>query len=161
MEHSSSQERNNHTRVNERRVNSSDGIGRRRMLAFLADAIFLGGTIFAAVSTFTQSRTRRLVLGGASNLVLGLIYHIVLEGRYGQTLGKKLFAIGVVRENGEPSTYTAATIRTLFRFIDWLPVGYLMGLVSILLTEHDQRIGDLFAGTIVVRVARRPGRNRD
>lgn len=159
MEHNAREEPDCDARATER---PTDGdVIRRRMLAFVADAILLGGVIFAAVRRLTQSRVRRLVVGGASTVILGLLYHIVLEGRFGQTPGKKLFAIAVVRENGEPCTYTAATIRTLLRFVDWLPVGYLVGLASIQLTEHDQRLGDLLAGTIVVRVAQRRGGNRD
>ena len=159
MEHSARDERVDGIHATEL---STDGdVIHRRTLAFVADAILLGGIIFAAVRRLTQSRVQQFVVGGASTVIFGLLYHVVLEGRFGQTPGKKLFAIAVVRENGEPCTYTAATIRTLLRFVDWLPVGYLVGFASILLTEHDQRLGDLLAGTVVVRVAKRRGGNRD
>ena len=140
----------------------TDGdVVRRRTVAYAVDAVVLGGTITIAVKRFTQSRIRRTILTVISNLLVGLLYHILLEGTYGQTLGKKLLGIVVVREDGEQCTYTAATIRTVLRFVDWLPVAYLIGFASISLTERHQRLGDLLAGTVVVSRNGRRNENRN
>lgn len=125
----------------------------RRALAYVADAVLLGGPILFAVTRMTRSRVRRAVLAGVLGSVLGTLYHLFLEGRYGQTPGKRLLGIVVVREDGTPCTYAASTVRTVLRFVDWLPAAYLLGIASIALTERHQRVGDLVAGTIVVRAA--------
>lgn len=140
----------------------TDGdVVRRRTLAFVADAIFVGGAVLAVASRLTRSRVPRIALATIGTVIAGLPYHIVLEGTYGQTLGKWLFAVAVVREDGRPCTYTAATIRTLLRFVDGLPVAYLVGFASIGLTERHQRLGDLLAGTVVVRAPRGRDGDRD
>lgn len=76
----------------------------------------------------------------------------------GQTIGKKLMKIVVVKEDGSPCTYTTSLIRNLLRIIDVLiPIGntptYLIGGVVILLTKRKQRIGDLLAKSVVVKVS--------
>jgi uncharacterized RDD family membrane protein YckC len=72
----------------------------------------------------------------------------------GQTLGKKALGIAVVRTDGSPVTFLAATIRNVMRLIDLLPGAYTVGLVAMLATKRCQRLGDLVAGTIVVRRGR-------
>lgn len=123
----------------------------RRVLAYVVDAVALGGAILLGVGRLERSRGSRLAIGVLVGSVGGLLYHVLLEGRWGQTLGKRLLGIVVVREDGEPCTYAAATIRTALRLADALPVAYIVGLVAIGLTERHQRLGDLLAGTIVVR----------
>jgi uncharacterized membrane protein SpoIIM required for sporulation len=62
-----------------------------------------------------------------------------------------------VREGGFSVTFGASAVRNLVRFVDMQPVFfYLVGLGSILATRRGQRLGDLVAGTIVVREAVRP-----
>jgi uncharacterized RDD family membrane protein YckC len=70
----------------------------------------------------------------------------------GQTPGKRLLKLRVLREDGRPVTFWEAMVRNLLRIFDIQPfVFYSIGLVSIFITPRDQRIGDLFAGTVVVR----------
>jgi hypothetical protein len=57
----------------------------------------------------------------------------------------------VVREQGNPVDLPASAIRNLLRVIDLLPGAYLVGLLSVLLTKRNQRLGDLAAGTLVIR----------
>ena len=56
-----------------------------------------------------------------------------------------------MRERGTPVDLPASAIRNLLRFVDLLPGAYLVGLISILLTRRNQRLGDLAAGTLVIR----------
>lgn len=77
-------------------------------------------------------------------------YFIGLEGKYGQTAGKRLLSIAVVHEDGSPCTMSSSAIRNVLRIIDGFAV-YLVGLVVILLTDRNQRIGDIAGGTVVVR----------
>lgn len=70
----------------------------------------------------------------------------------GQTPGKRWLKLRVIREDGRPISFYEAMIRNLLRLIDFMvPPFYSVGLVSVFATERDQRIGDLVAGTVVVR----------
>jgi uncharacterized RDD family membrane protein YckC len=75
----------------------------------------------------------------------------------GQTPGKRMNGLRVVRTEGQPVNFITSAIRNVLRVVDWLPFSYAAGAVSILVTSHNQRLGDLAAGTIVVR-ARKPAR---
>lgn len=71
----------------------------------------------------------------------------------GRTVGKRLLRIRVLTVEGGPIGFRHAAIRALLGLIDfWLPVpGGLFALVAALVTRRSQRLGDLAAGTIVVR----------
>lgn len=69
----------------------------------------------------------------------------------GQTPGKRLVGIRVVRTTGHPVGIATATIRNLLRLADFLPPPYLGGMALILFHPRSQRLGDLAAGTLVVR----------
>jgi uncharacterized RDD family membrane protein YckC len=71
----------------------------------------------------------------------------------GRTPGKRLTHLRVVRDGGTPVNLTASFIRNILRFVDFLPSAYLVGLASILLSRSNQRLGDLAAGTLVIRDA--------
>lgn len=81
----------------------------------------------------------------------------VLAG--GRTPGKRWNGLRVVRDGGQPIGLLASATRNLLRIVDWLPSGYLVGVVSILVSAKNQRLGDIVAGSIVVRElpAHRPG----
>lgn len=80
-----------------------------------------------------------------------IIYSTVTEAIWGQTLGKKLAKIKVMMVNGEACTLKAAILRNIGRFLDLILGGYLLGILSIILTHKKQRIGDLIAGTVVIK----------
>jgi uncharacterized RDD family membrane protein YckC len=69
----------------------------------------------------------------------------------GRTIGKMAAGIRVVASGGEPIAFLASAIRNILRLIDFLPVLYATGAVTIVATSRDQRLGDLAAGTLVVR----------
>ena len=69
----------------------------------------------------------------------------------GKTPGKRALGIRVLRLDGGPLTFWRALVRNLLRLIDQLPTAYLVGIVVVLATERNQRLGDLAAGTVVVR----------
>lgn len=87
------------------------------------------------------------------------LYYFAMEAAAGQTVGKWLFGLRVLRTDGERASAWAIAGRTLLRLIDGLPVLYLVGFVIMLATgRRHQRIGDLAAGTVVVKV--QPTRHR-
>jgi uncharacterized RDD family membrane protein YckC len=72
----------------------------------------------------------------------------------GRTPGKALNRVRVVRESGAPVTFATSAVRNVLRVVDILPGTYLVGMISILVTRRNQRLGDLAAGTLVVRERR-------
>jgi uncharacterized membrane protein SpoIIM required for sporulation/uncharacterized RDD family membrane protein YckC len=88
-------------------------------------------------------------------------YFALFEGlRHGQTPGKRWLGIRVVRDTGHPVTLGAAIVRNLLRAADFLPPPYLIGAILVALHPRGKRLGDLVAGTVVVRdhPAEAPGR---
>jgi uncharacterized RDD family membrane protein YckC len=70
----------------------------------------------------------------------------------GQTPGKRWLKLRVIREDGRPVTFWEAAVRNLLRTLDMMPAPfYSIGLISVFLSSADQRIGDMIAGTVVVR----------
>lgn len=124
---------------------------RRRALAYVVDAAVLGAVAGALAGESTQSGDRSGLRTVALAGALGSIYHVLLEGTTGKTLGKHVLGTTVVREDGSPCTVRAAGIRTALRAIDWLPVSYLVGTISIVASDQNQRVGDRAARTVVVR----------
>jgi uncharacterized RDD family membrane protein YckC len=121
----------------------------QRTAAYLVDFLVLGSPLAAVLAGF-DSRPGRLLRDGPVVLLVVNPYHVVLKGATGRTPGKRAVGIEVVRSDGAPCTYRAATARTLARFVDFLPVAYLAAYASMALTERRQRLGDLLAGTVVV-----------
>jgi uncharacterized RDD family membrane protein YckC len=92
-------------------------------------------------------------------LLLVWLYFVLLEWLWnGQTLGKRLFGLRVISEDGEPARFVAVIVRNLVRVVDFLPVLYGLGLVTLIVSTRSQRLGDYAAGTFVVR-APNPRRN--
>ena len=69
----------------------------------------------------------------------------------GQTPGKRWLKLRVIREDGRPITLWEVLARNLIRLFDMFPGLYSIGLITVFLSNRDQRLGDLFAGTVVVR----------
>jgi uncharacterized RDD family membrane protein YckC len=68
----------------------------------------------------------------------------------GQTPGKRLAKIRVIKESGRPINAYEAIARNLMRAIDALPAMYGAGIVCMMLNTQNRRIGDFVAGTVVV-----------
>jgi uncharacterized RDD family membrane protein YckC len=70
----------------------------------------------------------------------------------GQTPGKRWLKLRVIREDGRPITFWEACVRNLLRTFDMMPAPfYSIGLISVFINGRDQRVGDMVAGTVVVR----------
>ena len=132
----------------------------RRVLAIIVDGLLIGipaslvsqlllGTNY---SVYSGSVNSSLVIVVASfSVVLTLLYYTLLEGYLGQTVGKMLLGIKVIREDtGEVPGVGAAAIRTVLRVVDGL-FGYLVGFIAVMASSKRQRLGDMAAHTLVVR----------
>ena len=130
----------------------------RRILATIVNAIIF--SIFYWVlamlfgSTSVEGRSFSFSLGAlASLLYVGGIfaYYLFMEGYLGQTVGKMLLGIKVVREDtGGVPGLGAAALRTVLRIIDGI-LFYSVAFVSGLATQKNRRLGDMVANTLVVR----------
>ena len=95
------------------------------------------------------------VVTGAPALALFLftaLYWIIPEWLLGATIGKLAFGLRVRNFAGEPVSFAQSAKRNLLRLLDFFPF-YLTGFIAAKLTPHHQRLGDLWAKTIVARRA--------
>jgi uncharacterized RDD family membrane protein YckC len=89
-------------------------------------------------------------------------YRIAAEWKWrGQTIGKRLLRLRVVDEQGRRLTFEQVAIRNLLRFVDALPLAYMVGGAFALLSRKGQRLGDLTAGTLVIWEPTEPVPNFD
>jgi uncharacterized RDD family membrane protein YckC len=139
------------------------GIG-SRFIAAIFDLLIQGAVLLAAAVALG-------VIGGDGTgfaraifyVVFFLVffaYDVLFEVRSrGRTLGKRWTGLRVVRSGGRPITFVPSCVRNVMRLVDLLPAFYALGMLSIFVTERNQRLGDLAAGTLIVR--ERPGGLRE
>ena len=135
-----------------------------RFVAILIDYFIIGITVgliafpflAAAVAVTAVSENVSTIAWGSVamasliGLVIWFLYFTLLEGHYGQTIGKMALNIKVVREeDGMPIDYGEAAVRTVLRIIDGL-FDYLIGAIFIWTSDKEQRLGDRVAHTVVV-----------
>jgi uncharacterized RDD family membrane protein YckC len=137
-----------------------------RFVAILIDTIIIaiiGGILsisFNALAVITNSPSGTVTVspasavGGLVSLAVFVLYFTLLEGHYGQTVGKMAVKIKVVREaDGAQIDYSEAAVRTILRFLDLIPyiIPYLLGATLIWSSDKKQRLGDRVARTVVVK----------
>ncbi len=129
------------------------GLG-SRMISLLLDLLIQGllllvlAALFAAAGWTTASAVTFVVVTFA--VMWG--YFALFEGLWnGQTPGKRAQRLRVVMADGQPVTMAAVLVRNILRIVDYLPGTFAVGAMSILLSRTAQRVGDMAAGTIVVR----------
>jgi uncharacterized RDD family membrane protein YckC len=69
----------------------------------------------------------------------------------GQTPGKRYVGLRVIKDSGSPITVYESVARNLLRIVDQFPAFYGIGILSVLLSRQNRRLGDYVAGTVVVR----------
>ena len=128
----------------------------RRFIANLIDSVIVGFSWTAVAHLSVQSP---LIGLSSSNvlmlLLISFLYYFALEGLFSATLGKLVMKTRVVGANGDPCTITESALRNLFRIIDWLPFGYILGVGFLSITSKKQRVGDKIAHTTVTMAAER------
>lgn len=132
-----------------------------RAVAWLID-VFVMFVVILVGSYFIQQLA--MFAGGFALALLFVViflmqwwYSAILEWAWnGQTLGKRAVGLRTLSDRGVRIGFVQAVIRNLVRIVDFLPFGYGVGGVSALLDAHGRRLGDLAAGTIVVRERRAP-----
>lgn len=130
----------------------------RRVIAIIIDGLLLAIPFWLLSALFgtasAQDGQVGASLSGMGFLLYSVVvfaYFVLMEGYLGQTVGKMLLGIKVVREDdGEVPGLGTAAIRTLLRLIDGL-FFYLVGFIIVLVSGKNQRLGDMLAHTLVVR----------
>lgn len=124
-----------------------------RFVSIVIDGIILG-LIFGILGSILG---RGMMESGMIPWWWGLFYFIVyigyytyLEGSRGQTIGKMVTKIRVVREDGGEIDMNQAFTRNILRIIDGL-IAYLVGAILIWRSDKKQRLGDRVAKTVVVK----------
>ena len=128
-----------------------------RLLALVLDLMCVG-----AISDFVSRVLRALLvfnadLAGAvltiAYFTISLLYWMGLEWFWrGQTVGKRVLKLRVMDAGGGRLEPGQIILRNVLRFVDMLPAFYLLGAAASLCNRRLQRLGDLAAGTVVVRL---------
>ncbi len=132
------------------------GLG-SRFAATLLDLVIQFGAIIALGMTLGPSGDSGYVVAVYFVLVFLVLfaYDIVFETwNQGRTIGKLAAGIRVVRTSGQPVNFLTSAVRNLIRIVDFLPAFYTIGMIAVVVTPKNQRLGDLAANTYVVRERR-------
>jgi uncharacterized RDD family membrane protein YckC len=138
------------------------GIG-SRFIAILIDYLIWGAgalvLIFLAAATLPAMHTfSKISAQWAVALIIFVIflvnwgYFTLFEAFWnGRTPGKRIAKIRVIQRTGRAIGLFESMARNLVRYVDWLPGFYAIGVIAMFSTKQHQRLGDLAAGTLVVR----------
>ena len=131
---------------------AADAVVGRRIVAGLIDLLLVTTVV---VGVFRAGHDTPLTPGASLVFsLITLVYYFAGEAATGQTLGKHLLGIEVRRADGARADPTRIVVRTLMRLVDYIPLLYGLGLVVMGSTRRRQRLGDIFADTVVVRRGR-------
>ncbi|MCW9012272.1 MAG: RDD family protein [Gammaproteobacteria bacterium] len=122
-----------------------------RSVAWMIDTIIRGVIYFVlalVVNQFGKFGTGLLLI---SIFIMEWFYPVLFEVlNNGVTPGKKSLGLQVVNADGTPIGWSSSMLRNILRTVDFLPLFYGVGLISMLMNDKFQRLGDLAADTLVV-----------
>jgi len=146
----------------------SAGLG-LRILAVLLDTIFKYSYVVLLIIIYYNAVLKGLYDRSSYNheedfqilyavvlltLLPFMLYHLLCETFLnGQSFGKKIMKIKVVKLDGTQATFGSYLIRSVFRIID----DSIVGVITISVTKNSQRLGDIVAGTAVIELNKRIG----
>lgn len=138
------------------------GVG-SRLLALIIDTLIQASvgvvlfTMMAGAGVFLRGRAQSLGTWAFAIVVLFVFllnfgYFALFEALWhGQTPGKRVMRLRVMKDDGRPIGPLEAVARNLMRLVDQLPFLYGVAIVSVILSKQMKRLGDYVAGTVVVR----------
>lgn len=132
------------------------GLG-TRAIAQLLDLLIVSGMLLAL--SFFALGFMAVQAETVANLILIIGGFVIVFGYFwaceaffsGQTVGKRVFRLRTVGDRGEPVTFAQAAIRNIVRIVDFLPYAYGVGVIALFVNGRGKRLGDLVAGTVVVK----------
>jgi uncharacterized RDD family membrane protein YckC len=131
-----------------------------RILGSIIDGIIKTAYAIFVMATFVFGNSRVfsglyivfLVLLALPFVFYNLASELLLNG---QSVGKKIMGIKVISLSGEPPSFSQYLNRWIFRLVDFTLSGNMIGVIMIAATEKKQRLGDLVAGTVLVKTTPR------
>ena len=131
------------------------GLG-ERVLAWLADTALWVGYVLLVAALLEEGGVETVTLYVLLVFAPVLLYHLLFEVFFdGQTPGKRLLKVRVARLDGAQPTLGQFLVRWLLRFVDVTASSGTVAVVAVGVTRRSQRLGDLAAGTTVIRQRRR------
>lgn len=123
-----------------------------QLIVFLT-GLFLVDLLFGSPADWESAALAWLI--GALGLLAFAFqsgYYVFFEMTWnGQSPGKRWVGLRVIRTDGTPITFAESLVRNLVRVVDFLPAYYGIGIVTMFIDRRSRRLGDLTAGTLVVR----------
>ena len=130
------------------------GVG-SRALALLIDSLIQAGVLLIGLLALTAFPPKGVWVVSAIVIILFLLYYgyfTLFEIFWnGQTPGKRKVKIRVIKDTGRRLNALETIARNLLRIVDQLPGFYAVAIAVSLLNKQNKRIGDLVAGSLVVR----------
>src|SRR5580658_2357128 len=138
------------------------GIG-SRFIALVVDSLIWGAglvvVVILAILLLPALRTfNKISAQWAEAIVIFIVflfnwgYFTLFEAFWnGRTPGKRVAKIRVIQRSGRSIGMVESMARNLIRYVDQLPFFYAVGVIAMFVTKQHQRLGDLAAGTLVVR----------
>jgi len=121
-----------------------------RFAATLLDMLFIMSYLIILVIIYSGSQSKVLIFIG---LIPVSIYSIVSElAMNGQSWGKKILKIKVVKMDGTPTTFSSYFLRWILRLVEILVMFGSLATITIILNRKGQRLGDIAANTAVIRL---------
>lgn len=122
-----------------------------RTIAYLIDLLIQGGYLFGANYLLDGVNLST----GATILIAmpALLYSLITEVAFGgQTIGKKLRKMRVIRQDGSAPAFTDYFLRWVFGILDTVGTWGLLAFITTSMNKRGQRVGDMIAGTTVVKL---------
>lgn len=130
------------------------GLGSRFMSSLVDTAL----QVVVIIALLIPARVAGGAAGSALAAVAVMVVAVGLPTAFdafaaGRTPGRRLTGLTLVMADGATVPLVSAAVRNIVRIIDFLPAAYSVGVLSVLATPRNQRLGDLAANTLVVRAA--------
>jgi uncharacterized RDD family membrane protein YckC len=126
----------------------------RRLAAGIIDSVIIALAWFSLTMTTAVKLTPSLgsLTANSSDIyitILAFAYYFVCEGLFAATIGKAVLKLRVFTKDGEVCSFSSSFTRNILRFVNWLPIFYVVGAIAVPTSSRTQRIGDILARTIV------------
>jgi uncharacterized RDD family membrane protein YckC len=129
------------------------GIGSRFMALIIDSLIEIVVLIAVILGAYAIGGEVAATIVGLCGVLAAYVgYHVVMEVfGGGRTVGKRATGLRVVSDGGGQVGLRASLIRNFLRLLEGVATSYIPAMISVLATQNNQRLGDLAAGTLVVR----------
>jgi len=130
------------------------GLGERLVARLIDLGMFLSAYFFVLLASASLINNNSvmgwviIILLGAAYIFYNLLCEMFMDG---QSVGKRIMKIKVVSLDGGQPGFGQYFIRWIFRLVDFVLTGQVLGLVFIVITEKKQRLGDVVAGTTLIK----------